>query len=113
MWATIIKDGYWRGEIWNRRKNGEIYPEMLTISAVKDAIGEIQHYVSLSTDITTNKANIKQLERIAHYDLLTNLPNRVLLAERLNKAITHCQKHNRSLAVAFMDLDGFKEVNDS
>lgn len=113
MWTTIIKDGYWSGEIWNRRKNGEIYPEMLTISAVKDASDEIQHYVSLSTDITTNKANIKQLERIAHYDLLTNLPNRVLLAERLNQAILHCQTHNRSLAVAFMDLDGFKEVNDS
>lgn len=113
MWQAIIEDGYWSGEIWNRRKNGEIYPEMLTISAVNDASGDIQHYVSLSTDITTNKANIKQLERIAHYDLLTNLPNRVLLAERLNQAITHCQKHNRSLAVAFMDLDGFKEVNDS
>lgn len=113
MWATILEDGNWSGEIWNRRKNGEIYPEMLTISTVKNTDGKIQHYVSLSTDITANKANIKQLKRIAHYDLLTNLPNRVLLADRLNQAIKHCQSHHRSLAVAFMDLDGFKEVNDT
>jgi diguanylate cyclase (GGDEF)-like protein/PAS domain S-box-containing protein len=113
MWDTILKQGNWSGEIWNRRKNGEIYPEMLTISAVKDASGIVQHYVSLCTDITDYKANLQQLERIAHYDLLTNLPNRVLLAERLNQAILHCQNHNRSLAVAFMDLDGFKTINDS
>ncbi|WP_371195942.1 EAL domain-containing protein [Glaciecola sp. SC05] len=113
MWQTILKKGHWHGEIWNRRKNGEVYPEMLTISAVKNAAGDTEHYVSLSTDITANKANLKQLERIAHYDLLTNLPNRVLLAERLNQAIEHCKINKRSLAVAFMDLDGFKIVNDS
>jgi diguanylate cyclase (GGDEF)-like protein/PAS domain S-box-containing protein len=113
MWATIIAQGHWRGEIWNCRKDGEIYPEMLTISAVKDAAGHVQHYVSLSTDITPMKVYQGQLERIAHYDSLTNLPNRVLLADRLSQAMVQCQRRNQSLAVAFMDLDGFKAVNDN
>ena len=113
MWDTISQHGHWRGEIWNRRKNGEVYPEMLTISAVKNISGEVQHYVSLSTDITIIKANQRQLERIAHYDLLTNLPNRVVLADRINQAMLHCQRQNKSIAVAFMDLDGFKAVNDT
>ncbi|MDN4503889.1 EAL domain-containing protein [Alteromonadaceae bacterium BrNp21-10] len=113
MWATLNAKDHWRGEIWNRRKNGEIYPEMLTISAVKDPAGIVQQYVSLSTDITAIKEHQGQLERIAHYDLLTNLPNRVLLADRLNHAMVQCQRHDKSLAVAFMDLDGFKTINDN
>lgn len=113
MWNTLRKQGYWRGEIWNCRKNGEVYPEMLTISAVKNVEGQVQHYVSLSTDITSMKAYQGQLEHIVHYDVLTNLPNRVLLADRLSQATTHCQRRRQSLAVAFMDLDGFKDVNDN
>ena len=113
MWDDITHNGHWRGEIWNRRKNGEVYPEMLTISAVNDPSGSVQHYVSLSTDITIMKANQGQLERIAHYDLLTNLPNRVLLADRINQAMGQGHRHNKSLGVAFMDLDGFKTVNDT
>lgn len=113
MWNTIIAKGHWRGEIWNRRKNGEVYPEMLTVSAVKNAEGRVQHYISLGTDITPVKAYQGQLERIAHFDALTNLPNRVLLADRLNQAMVQCQRRNQSLAVAFMDLDGFKAVNDN
>ncbi|MFT6898656.1 MAG: diguanylate cyclase (GGDEF)-like protein/PAS domain S-box-containing protein [Paraglaciecola sp.] len=112
MWSTIITKGHWRGEIWNRRKNGEVYPEMLTISAVKNAEGLVQHYISLGTDITPMKAYQAQLERIAHFDALTNLPNRVLLADRLGHAMVQCQRRNQSLAVAFMDLDGFKAIND-
>jgi diguanylate cyclase (GGDEF)-like protein/PAS domain S-box-containing protein len=112
MWSTILTEGYWRGEILNRRKNGEIYPEMLTISAVKNAAGQVQHYISLFTDITSVKEYQGQLERIAHFDALTNLPNRVLLADRLNHAMVQCLRRNQSLAVAFMDLDGFKAVND-
>ena len=112
MWDSLGSDGHWRGEIWNRRKDGEVYPEMVTISAVKDTEGEVQHYVSLSTDISEIKLNEGKLERIAHYDLLTNLPNRVLLAKRLNQAITHSQLQHNSLAVAFIDLDGFKAIND-
>ncbi|MDP2596863.1 bifunctional diguanylate cyclase/phosphodiesterase [Alteromonas stellipolaris] len=113
MWNTLNTDGNWRGEIWNRRKDGEIYPEMVTISAVKNEEGQVQHYVSLSTDISEIKLNEGKLERIAHYDLLTNLPNRVLLAKRLNQAIKHSQLQQNSLAVAFMDLDGFKAINDN
>lgn len=113
LWAAVVAKGYWRGEIWNRRKNGEIYPERLTISAVSDTTGVVQHYVSLSTDITTAKENQGQLERIAHYDLLTNLPNRVLLADRLSQAMLQCSRHDQSLAVVFLDLDGFKQVNDA
>ncbi|MFT4939668.1 MAG: diguanylate cyclase (GGDEF)-like protein/PAS domain S-box-containing protein [Paraglaciecola sp.] len=113
MWSTIIAKGVWRGEIWNRRKNGEIYPEMLTISAVKNAEGLVLHYISLGTDITPMKAYQGQLERIAHFDALTHLPNRVLLADRLSQAMVQCHRRNQSLAVAFMDLDGFKAVNDN
>lgn len=113
MWATLNKQGHWRGEIWNRRKDGETYPQLLTISAVKDTAGIVQQYVSLFTDISRIKENQRQLERIAHYDLLTNLPNRVLLADRLSHAMTQCRRHNKLLAVTFMDLDGFKAVNDN
>jgi diguanylate cyclase (GGDEF)-like protein len=113
MWATLLSQDHWSGEVWNRRKNGDVYPEMLTISAVKNAAGLVQHYVSLCTDITTMKVYQEQLEHVAHYDVLTDLPNRVLLADRLSHAIALCQRREQSLGVAFMDLDGFKEVNDN
>lgn len=113
MWATLLAKGYWRGEIWNRRKHGKIYPLMLSVNAVKDTTGIVQHYVSLSTDITSMKAYQGELERIAHYDSLTNLLNRVLLADDLNYDMLQCQRSNRTLAVMFLDLYGFKEVNDN
>ena len=112
MSDTLLAKGYWHGELWNRRKNGEIYLEMLTISAVNNADGLLQHCVSLFTDITRIKENHEQLERMAHYDALTSLPNRVLLADRLSRSMVQCQRRNQSLAVAFMDLDGFKTIND-
>jgi diguanylate cyclase (GGDEF)-like protein/PAS domain S-box-containing protein len=112
MWDAILTKGHWHGEIWNRRKNGDIYPEMMTISAVKSDTDIVQHYISLSTDITDIKTYQGQLEHIAHFDSLTNLPNRVLLADRLRQAMMQCQRRNLSLSVAFLDLDGFKEVND-
>jgi PAS domain S-box-containing protein len=113
MWDTLLTQDHWRGEIWNRRKNGEIFPVMLTISAVKNSAGFVQHYVSLCTDITAMKEYQGQLEHVAYYDVLTNLPNRVLLADRVNQAMAQCERRNESLAVAFMDLDGFKEINDN
>ena len=113
MWNTLIAQGHWRGEVWVRRKNNEIHPEMLTISAVKNTEGQVQQYVSLFTDICSMKGYQDQLERIAHFDLLTNLPNSILLADRLRDAMVQSQRNNRSLTVAFMDLDGFKEVNDT
>tara|TARA_R110000737_G_scaffold34232_1_gene52640 strand:- start:1668 stop:3785 length:2118 start_codon:yes stop_codon:yes gene_type:complete len=113
MWNTLLKQGYWEGEIWNRRKCGEIYPEMLTISAVNNTDGFVQHYVSLCTDITVMKEHQNQLEHVAHYDQLTNLPNRVLLADRISHAMLQCNRQQHSLAVVFLDLDGFKHINDT
>jgi len=113
MWRDLQKNGFWSGEVWNRHKNGEIYAEMLNISAVKDAQGVITNYVGLFTDITLMKAHQAQLEHTAHHDLLTNLPNRSLLADRLSQAMLQCRRRERSLAVVFLDLDGFKAVNDT
>ena len=112
MWADLIEKGYWYGEIWNRRKNGELYAQMLTISAVRDAQGQTQQYVALSSDITALKEHGQKLEYIAHYDALTTLPNRVLLADRLQQSMTLTQRRGQPLAVAYLDLDGFKSVND-
>jgi diguanylate cyclase (GGDEF)-like protein/PAS domain S-box-containing protein len=113
MWQAILKEGYWSGEIWNRRKNGVEYAEIKTISAVYDEHGITTHYVALGNDITPMKEHQNQLEHIAHYDILTNLPNRVLLADRLSQAMSQCSRHKQSLAVVFLDLDGFKAVNDA
>ncbi len=112
MWHELNVRGHWSGEIWNCRKNGEVYPEMLTISAVLHVNGATQHYVALFTDITALKEHQSQLEHIAHYDGLTGLPNRVLLADRLQQAISQCQRRDRSIAVVYLDLDGFKAIND-
>jgi diguanylate cyclase (GGDEF)-like protein/PAS domain S-box-containing protein len=112
MWRSILDNGHWYGEIWNRRKNGEVFAEMQTISAVRDAKGQIQHFVSLFSDITALKEHERQLERVAHFDALTNLPNRVLLADRLQQAMLQAVRRGLLLAVAYLDLDGFKAVND-
>jgi diguanylate cyclase (GGDEF)-like protein/PAS domain S-box-containing protein len=112
MWRRLLEEGHCYGEVWNRRKNGEVYAEMQTISAVRDALGHTHQYVALFSDITTLKAHQTQLEHIAHYDALTNLPNRVLLADRLHQAMTQSQRRGQLLAVAYLDLDGFKSVND-
>ncbi len=113
MWHNIKQHGHWYGEIWNRRKDGEVFAEMQTISAVRDARGEIAHFVSLFSDITTVKAHELQLEQLAHFDELTKLPNRVLLADRLRQAMRQVQRHGHWLAVVFLDLDGFKSINDN
>jgi diguanylate cyclase (GGDEF)-like protein/PAS domain S-box-containing protein len=112
LWHSLISTGYWFGELWNRHKSGEVYAENLSISAVRDAEGVTRHYVGLFSDITSSKMHAQQLERIAHYDALTGLPNRVLLSDRLQMAMTQAQRREQQLAVAFLDLDGFKAVND-
>jgi len=112
MWQALIHKGHWYGEIWNRRKSGEVYPEMLTISTVRDAQGQAQNYVALFSDITTAKVHEEHLEHIAHYDALTSLPNRVLLADRLKQAMLQVQRRAQRLAVVYLDLDGFKNIND-
>jgi diguanylate cyclase (GGDEF)-like protein/PAS domain S-box-containing protein len=112
MWQALSGQGHWSGEIWNRRKNGEVYAELITISAVRDAQGNTQQYVALFSDITTIKEHQSQLEHIAHFDALTNLPNRLLLADRLQQAMAQAQRRSQQVAVAYLDLDGFKNVND-
>ena len=113
MWGALKGKGHWRGEIWNRRKNGEVYAELLNISAVADAQGCTQQYVALFSDITAIKEHQSQLEHVAHFDALTNLPNRVLLADRLQQAMLQTERRDQKLAVLYLDLDGFKNVNDS
>jgi diguanylate cyclase (GGDEF)-like protein/PAS domain S-box-containing protein len=113
MWREIRNNGYWQGEIWNRRKNGEMYPALLTISSVRDERGKITNYVGSSTDLSRIKKSELQLERLTHYDQLTDLPNRHLLTLRLERAIVRTRTSSRTGAVIFLDLDGFKNVNDS
>ena len=112
MWTALKETSYWQGEVWNRRKSGELYAEMLTVSAVHNADRQVQHYVALFSDITPMKEHQAELEKIAHFDVLTQLPNRLLLADRLQQAMLQCQRRQTLLAVVYLDLDGFKAVND-
>jgi diguanylate cyclase (GGDEF)-like protein/PAS domain S-box-containing protein len=113
MWKSLQADDYWSGEIINRRRDNSTYVQNLTISAVRNAEGRVQNYVALFNDITLMKEHQHQLERIAHFDALTGLPNRLLLADRLEQAILQCQRQTKALAVVYLDLDGFKAVNDA
>jgi diguanylate cyclase (GGDEF)-like protein/PAS domain S-box-containing protein len=112
MWKALARHGYWQGEVWNRRKNGEVYVETLAITAVRDEGGKVAHYVGIFSDITALKEQQKRLEYMAHFDALTQLPNRVLMADRMQIALTQAARSKDLLAVAFLDLDGFKPVND-
>ena len=113
FWHTLEETGFWQGEIWNRRKNGEIYPEWLTINAVHGPDGELQNYVAACMDITRTKQSEMELERLAHHDALTGLPNRLLLMSTLEHAIVRSQRNHIRGAVLMLDLDRFKNVNDS
>ncbi|WP_163559772.1 EAL domain-containing protein [Halomonas sp. NO4] len=113
MWETLQRCGYWRGEIWNRRKSGELYLELLTITAITDDDGQITHYAALFNDITHIRENEERVRRLAYYDALTGLPNRRLLEDRLELAIRHAHRNQTRLAVIFLDLDHFKQVNDT
>jgi diguanylate cyclase (GGDEF)-like protein/PAS domain S-box-containing protein len=113
MWNTLISAGHWRGEIWNRRKNGDLFPEWLTISAVKDSNGETTHYVGVFTDISQMKEAQEQINFLAHHDALTQLPNRALFRERFEHALMHARRMKQSIALLFLDLDRFKTVNDT
>jgi diguanylate cyclase (GGDEF)-like protein/PAS domain S-box-containing protein len=112
MWCALKEKGHWEGEIWNRRKSGEVYAEMLNIAMVPDEEGQPQNYVAIFMDITQQKNHHAELERIAHFDVLTGLPNRVLLADRLKQALAQAQRRGTLIAVVFLDLDGFKAIND-
>ena len=113
MWQAINTQGQWEGEIWNRRNNGEIYPEYLRVSAVKDQNGKLSHYVGTLVDITQSKAAADQIEMLAFYDPLTRLANRRLLMERLNHALSASARGGQRGALLFMDLDHFKDLNDT
>ncbi|WP_332853548.1 putative bifunctional diguanylate cyclase/phosphodiesterase [Duganella sp. S19_KUP01_CR8] len=113
MWAAIARDGIWEGEIWNRRKNGEVYPEHLSITAVRDDDGEITNYVAALTDITLSKAANDEIRSLAFYDPLTRLPNRRLLLDRLRQVLAASGQHDRYCALMFIDLDNFKTLNDT
>ncbi len=112
MWSSLAREGHWSGEVWNRSKNGDIYAEKLTINAIHDANGKTTQYMALFTDITDIKRHEQQLEHVAHYDALTGLPNRVLIASRLRQAMAQSLRNKQRLAVAYFDLDGFKAIND-
>ncbi len=113
MWASLRETGHWQGEIWNRRKNGEVCPGLLSISAVKSSAGVVTHYVGVFTDLSKIKASEKQLDFLAHYDPLTGLPNRLLLSAQLQHGIDIARRDDGALALLVMDLDRFKDVNDS
>ena len=113
MWKSIIESGHWRGEIWNCNRQGDIYPEILSITAIYETDNQISNYVAVFTDISEIKNYEDQLQQMAFYDALTGLPNRILLTDRLHQLMAMTKRTEQLLAVCFIDLDGFKEVNDS
>jgi len=113
MWESINITGHWQGEIWNRKKNGEVYPEWLSITTVRDKGGKVVQYTGLFTDITQRKEFEERLRFQAYYDPLTRLPNRMLLFDRLRQGIRQARRNQKKAALLFVDLDGFKNVNDT
>lgn len=112
MWNLINQTGHWQGEVWNRRKSGDLFAELLTISTLRDDAGNIINYLGLFSDVTEAKQQQQALEVLAHFDPLTQLPNRTLFADRFAQAISHSKRTESLLAVCYLDLDGFKQVND-
>lgn len=113
MWKAIRTSGYWQGELWDRRKNGEIFPALISINAVRDDTNDITHYVCVFMDISTLKNSEARLDYLAHHDPLTQLPNRLLLFTQLERALAKTHRENSTLGLLMFDLDRFKDVNDS
>ncbi|MEW6353464.1 MAG: diguanylate cyclase [Pseudomonadota bacterium] len=113
LWNSLHTTGEWQGEIWNRRKDGALYAEWLTINAVRDRRGAVTHYVAIFSEITAHKRAVERIEYLAHHDVLTGLPNRTLLEDRINQAMRQAQRESHPVAVLFVDLDGFKDANDA
>jgi diguanylate cyclase (GGDEF)-like protein/PAS domain S-box-containing protein len=113
MWTAISTAGVWHGEIWSRRKDGEVYPEQITITAIKDRTEQVTHYVAVLRDITERKRLENEVSQLAFFDTLTQLPNRRLFNDRLGQSLTRAQREKSSLALMFIDLDKFKPINDS
>ncbi|MFN2329516.1 MAG: EAL domain-containing protein [Chromatocurvus sp.] len=112
LWGRLLNAGHWSGEVWHRKKNGELFAANLTISRVQDRRGKVLHYVALATDITDQMRHQEQLERVAHFDEVTQLPNRILLARELKQAMAKSLRRDARIAIAYLDLDGFKAIND-
>ena len=113
MWKSLIEEGVWQGEIWNRRKNGETYPEWLSINVIKDDKNRVKHYVSVFRDISDIKSSEKKIEYQAYHDPLTGLPNRSLFSDRLSLAVNQAMRNSSQMALLYIDLDRFKVINDS
>lgn len=113
MWSDLLKSGYWQGELWNRRKDGEVYPVLLSISTVRNEQGEPSHYVGVMTDLSRIRQSEEKLQYLTHYDPLTRLPNRLLLEARLTHTLERARREGRQAAVLVIDLDQFKTINDS
>ncbi|MDQ5880882.1 MAG: hypothetical protein QG616_712 [Pseudomonadota bacterium] len=113
MWHTLNESNFWQGEIWNRRKNGEVFPEWLSLSAIRDDADKITHYVGTFSDVTEARAREARIQHMAHHDFLTGLPNRFLLVDRFSQVAASAQRNDTRFALLFMDLDRFKNVNDT
>ncbi|WP_291717966.1 EAL domain-containing protein [Magnetospirillum sp. 64-120] len=113
MWQSLHVQGIWQGEIWNRRKSGEVYPEWLTINVIRDEDGVITQYAAVFSDISERKKTEERIKNLAYFDVLTGLPNRRLFTDRLQVAIAHAHRHGAQMAIMFLDLDLFKRINDS
>ena len=113
MWNEIKTDGVWRGEIWNKRKNGDVYAEYQTITKITNDHGETTNFIASFTDITEKKNREDHIHYLAHYDSLTGLPNRAVFVDQITKELARCLRHNQTGAVLFLDLDRFKNINDS
>ncbi|WP_296805515.1 EAL domain-containing protein, partial [Thiocapsa sp.] len=113
MWRALLDQGHWRGEVWNRRKDGEIYPQWVNINAVRSELGQTTHYVGVFSDLSDVKRSEAQIERLAHRDPLTDLPNRLLFRTRLEQALLRASTNQARIGLLLVDIDGFRHINDS
>ncbi|WP_052808234.1 bifunctional diguanylate cyclase/phosphodiesterase [Methyloterricola oryzae] len=113
LWQDLLQTGHWQGEIWNRRKSGEVFPELVSISTVKDESGAVKQFVGIFSDISQIKDAVDKLDFLAHHDPLTGLPNRLVLTSRLQHSLSAAKRERKRLALLMLDLDRFKDVNDS
>lgn len=113
MWEAVTLDDHWSGEVWNCRKSGEIYPEWLSINAIRNDAGEIVKLAAILSDITDRKKNEERIKSLAYFDVLTGLPNRRLFNDRLSMALANARRHDHELSIIFLDLDLFKRINDT